>query len=124
MEGGKGGRVIFQTSVRHAEMHQLLHCALQIGGIRKHIELCLVIDTIPDDNILASRRHRASNREEQTPIEGDLEKAQHLATQRAVRQVANARKTYSKEGSTWMRMFGGLQARGNAEIERESECVR
>lgn len=124
MEGGKGGSVIFPTSVRHAEMHQLLHSALQIGGIRKHIELCLVIDTIPDDDILASRRHRASNREEQTPIEGDLKKAQNFATKRAVRQVANARKTHSKEGSTWMRMFAGLQARGNAEREREGESVR
>lgn len=91
-------------------MHQLLHGALQIGGIWKHIELCLMIDTIPDDNILASRRHRASNREEQTPIEGDLKKAQHLTTQRTVGQVANARKTHSKEGTTWMRMFGGLKA--------------
>lgn len=77
-----------------------------------------MINAIPDDNILASRRHRTSNREEETSIEGDLKETQHFATQWAIRQVANAWKADSKESTTRMRMLGGLQTRGNAELER------
>lgn len=102
-------------------MHQLLHGALQIGGIWEHIELCLVIDTIPNDHILTPSGHRTSNREQQTTIECDFEKTQHFATQRTVGQIANARKSNGKESASRMRMLSGLQARSNAKSEDETE---
>lgn len=59
-------------------MNQLRHRALQVRLIGKHGELRLVIDTVPDDNVLFAGRLRATDREEQPPIEGDLQKPQHL----------------------------------------------
>jgi len=100
--------------IRHAQVHQLLHGPLQIGGIRKHIELRLVIHTVPDNHILASGGHRSSDREQQPTVKGDLEEAQHLSPQRAIRQIADPWESHGEEGTTRMRMFFRLQARCNA----------
>lgn len=73
-----------RPSVRHAQVHQLLHGPLQVGGVWEHIKLCLVVHAIPDHHILPAGGDRATYGEQQAAIEGDLQEAQDLASQRTI----------------------------------------
>lgn len=56
-------------------MDELLHAALQVGRVWIHRELRFMLHILPYHHVLTPRRRRATDREEQSAIEADLEES-------------------------------------------------
>lgn len=94
-------------------MDQLLHTALHVLRIRKHRVLRLVLDAVPQHNVLPAGGCRSADREEQPPIERYLEVAQNLTPQDPVRQETRPGETDREEGPPRVGMLLALDAGGD-----------
>lgn len=95
-------------------MDQLLHAPLHVLRVGKHRVLRLVLDAVPQDHVLPAGGGRPADREQQPPVERDLQVAQDLPAQDAVRQEAGAGEAHREEGPTRVGMFLVLDAGSDA----------
>lgn len=102
-------------------MDQLLHAPLHVLRIGKHRVLRLVLDAVPQDHVLPTGGGRPADRKQQPPVERDLQVAQDLPPQDAVRQEARPGEADREEGPARVGMFLVLDAGSNA-TGRRSSC--